>query len=236
MTSMRKFLPILLAACLAASSARAALVIQTVNPTIGTTNTTFNFNLFDSNLGTLTAVDLIFNSSIAGGSFSIDTRTSGEEATFQSITAFMRTSGTGLTNQNTASVGLTMSPSLPYVQDADTLQSYSVLGSQSLLASPLTYSINPANWSSYLVAGGVGNTPNFIGRAFTSATITSAAQPSTSNTFTATSSYTLRYTYTPADPSPVPEPGQVAASLLLIGGIGTYFLIKRRRTARQAVG
>ncbi len=44
---------------------------------------------------------------------------------------------------------------------------------------------------------------------------------------------TLRYTYTPGT-APVPEPGQVAASLLLLGGIGGYVFIKRRRKSAVA--
>jgi len=48
-------------------------------------------------------------------------------------------------------------------------------------------------------------------------------------------SLTLRYTYTPSSgPSAVPEPGQVAASLLLLGGIGGYVFIKRRRKSAVA--
>ncbi len=37
------------------------------------------------------------------------------------------------------------------------------------------------------------------------------------------------------DPAAVPEPGQVAASLLLLVGIGGYVFIKRRKTAKPAV-
>ena len=33
----------------------------------------------------------------------------------------------------------------------------------------------------------------------------------------------------------VPEPGQVAASLLLLAGIGGYVAIKRRKTAKSAL-
>jgi hypothetical protein len=36
-------------------------------------------------------------------------------------------------------------------------------------------------------------------------------------------------------PSTVPEPGQVAASLLLLGGIGGYVFLKRRKAAKPAV-
>jgi hypothetical protein len=34
--------------------------------------------------------------------------------------------------------------------------------------------------------------------------------------------------------SAVPEPGQVAASLLLLGGIGGYVFLKRRKAAKVA--
>jgi hypothetical protein len=37
------------------------------------------------------------------------------------------------------------------------------------------------------------------------------------------------------DPSAVPEPGQVAASLLLLGGIGGYVFVKRRKAAKPAL-
>ncbi len=37
-----------------------------------------------------------------------------------------------------------------------------------------------------------------------------------------------------SDPSAVPEPGQVAASLLLLGGIGGYVFLKRRKAAKSA--
>jgi hypothetical protein len=39
----------------------------------------------------------------------------------------------------------------------------------------------------------------------------------------------------PAPTNPVPEPGQVATSLLLLGGIGGYVFLKRRKSAKTAV-
>jgi hypothetical protein len=205
------------------------------NPTIGTTNTAFTFNLFDSNLGSLTAVDLLLTSSTAGGSVSIDTNTSGEPAELTNLTGRIRTSGTGLTQQNTVAVSLSVSPGLPSTVSANSSQAFTVTGSQSLISSTLTYGIDPANWGSYQIAGGVGNTPNFTGLALTNFSITSDILPATSNSlFTAASSYTLRYTYTPSGPAPVPEPGQVAASLLLLGGIGAYYFVKRRRKSAPA--
>ena len=210
--------------------ANGATVSNTATPTIGSTNTTFTFNLFNSDLGTLTAVDLLFNSSTAGGSVSLDTNTSGESALFSSMTSFVRTSGTGLAQQNTTAVTISLNPGLPNNQPADTLQTYNVTGSQSLISSVQTYAISSANWASYQTPGGAGNTPNFTGRAFTTATITADSSPTfSSSLYTAASNYSLRYTYTPSGPVPVPEPGQVAASLLLLGGIGAYVFLKRRK-------
>ena len=42
------------------------------------------------------------------------------------------------------------------------------------------------------------------------------------------------YLYAAPSSAAVPEPGQVAASLLLLAGIGGYVFLKRRRTAKQA--
>ena len=47
---------------------------------------------------------------------------------------------------------------------------------------------------------------------------------------------TLGYAFEPyVDPTAVPEPGQVAASLLLLGGIGGYVFLKRRKAAKSAL-
>jgi hypothetical protein len=47
---------------------------------------------------------------------------------------------------------------------------------------------------------------------------------------------TLGYAFEPyVAPATVPEPGQVAASLLLLGGIGGYVFVKRRKAAKPAL-
>jgi hypothetical protein len=228
---MKKIFAILASVIAVVSSSQAALITYNATPTIGTTNTTFNFSLFNSNLGTLTAVDLILNSSVASGSVSVDTNSSEEDATVNSITSYLRTFGTGLTNQNTTPITLSLNPGLPYTVPAFSTQSFSVTGSPSLIPSAQTYSINSVNWSSYMVSGGVGNTPNFTGRTFATFNTIADVQPTTTNTlYTAASSYTIRYTYTPT-PSGVPEPSQVAASLLVVGGLGIYLLRRRRKVA-----
>ena len=121
---MKKILSLLLAAIAFSSSSQAALVSYNATPTIGTSNTTFNFSLFNSDLGTLTAVDLLLNSSVAGGSVSIDTTVSGESAALNSLSSYVRTSGTGLTQQNTTSITLSLNPGLPYTVPAFSTQSF----------------------------------------------------------------------------------------------------------------
>ena len=202
-------------------------------PTTLVSGTTFSFSMFDSGLGNLTAVQLLFNSSSVTGNVTLVGQ--GEDYDFNSATAFVRTSGTGLSNQNTSSVGLSFSPSLPDSQIGSfATQVYTLTGSQSLISSLLTYNINSAFLSSYQNAGGSGNTPNFTTRLYPSTSITGATpKPSETFNMAAASSYTLRYTYTPST-APVPEPGQVAASLLLLGGIGGYVFIKRRRKSATA--
>jgi hypothetical protein len=207
--------------------AQSLTINQTVTPTLTTTNQTFTFNLFDSDLGTLTAVNLLFNSSIAGGSVSVTT--DAESALFSNFTSRVRTSGTGLIEQSTTTVPISLNPGLPNTQPANTAQTYNVTGSQSLISSVQTYAINSLNWASYQTPGGAGTTPNFFARTTATQTLTSDGSPTfVSTLYTAASSYTLRYTYTPG-PVPIPEPGQVAASLLLLSGIGAYVFIKRRK-------
>jgi hypothetical protein len=232
--SMKTFILTIIASVsvLASAFAQSVTINQTVTPTLTTTSQTFTFNLFDSDLGTLTAVNLLLNSSVAGGSVSLTT--DAESAIFDSFTSRVRTSGTGLAPLETTAVPISLNPGLPNPQSANTLESYYVTGSQSLISSVQTYAINSLNWASYQTPGGAGNTPNFSARTFATQTLTTDGSPVFISTlYTAASSYTLRYTYTPG-PAPIPEPGQVAASLLLLSGIGAYVFIKRRKKSAPA--
>jgi hypothetical protein len=212
-----------------------SILTYNANPTIGTNNTTFTFSMFDSNLGTLTAVQLLLNSAVPGGSVLI-TASAIDDGEFNSMTSTLRTSGTGLSLQVTSpALTVVFNPSLPETIAAGTNQTFSVVGSQSLISSVQTYNINSANFGSYQNVGGVGNTPNFTGRVTANFNVSGDTAPATSSDlFNSATSYTLRYTYTPSGPVPVPEPGQVAASVLLLGGIGAYYFVKRRRKSAPA--
>ena len=197
------------------------------------TNQNFTFTKFDSSLGSLTAVDLIFNSSTVGGSVNITNNTSGG-INIDALRSRIQVSGTGLSSTSSTQTAIPSTPATPFLLAGGTSQTIN-LTSTSLLGMPWTLGINAGSVASYI---GTGNTSNFLSRLQNTAS--NDGDPGdllTTFSFTAPStSVTLRYTYTPSTPppSPVPEPGQVAASLLLLGGIGGYVFIKRRRAATPA--
>ena len=93
---MKKILSLLLAAIAFSSSSQAALITsnQTSTWNLNTTSQSFTFNQFDSALGTLTAVDLIFNSATLTGGLSLTSN-----GTARSITGFsssISVTGTGI--------------------------------------------------------------------------------------------------------------------------------------------
>jgi hypothetical protein len=230
MTSMKNYLLPLLAAFLAASSVRAALITYTDTNNVTTGGgTTFTFSQFNSAFGTLSAIDLIINSSSPSGSITI-TNNAGTPMDVDEITARFRLAGNstlGLSAYNTSYLGLHTTPSSPLTISGSGSQAFAIDGGQSFVGgSPVTRSISSAAFAQYLGSG----TVSFSTSVQTQIDTTGADFNVSSGAFNAPTSMTLRYTYTPA-PAPVPEPGQVAASLLLLGGIGTYFLIKRRRSS-----
>jgi len=220
-----------------AGSSTAATSTFNATPTLQTSNSTFSFSKFDTNLGSLTAVDLLLNSATVSGNIILNAGSDASGA-LNSVSGLIRTSGSGMTTSNSTFTSLNFNPTLPVTPNPDTTESFALLGGQSLIGSPLTFSIGSGFWSSYQNSGGTGNTPNFTGRLVLSGSYSSGATDlslTTSGLASSLSSYTLRYTYTTSPgPSPVPEPGQVAASLLLLGGIGGYVFIKRRRKSAVA--
>lgn len=213
-----------------AGVAQAATNSYTDNQTIDTSGVSFTFTKFDSSLGSLSAVDLIINSSVPGGSFSFS-KTGVGSSTYQSFNGGMQVySDNSLLFNNSTAISLTATP----VAGNGTFQSssninnrtFSVAGSQSLLSSvPYTQSIASSGWGDFTGTGSL----NLYGLFNALATASGSNLTPQYANLIAPTSLTVRYTYTPASPSPVPEPGQVAASLLLLGGIGGYVFIKRRR-------
>ena len=230
MTTMKNLLLILLSAFLAASSSQAALITYTDTNNVTTGGSTFTFSQFNPTLGTLNAIDLIIQSSTLQGSATITRNTgtrniSNMEAflTIDPESGFDEYFSDGLLYDRTPSGTFT-------VNATNTTQLVTVTGTtQSLIGgSPITLGIDPSAFASYT---GVG-TVSFISSLIASETQTGAGSATVNySSLLSPTTLALRYTYS-TGPSPVPEPGQVAASLLVLGGLGVYFVLRRRRSAR----
>jgi hypothetical protein len=217
---------ILAAASLA--SAHAALLTQTVSQNVTTTGSHFTFNQFNTSLGTLTAVDLIINSSNASGNFTLSRSNAGLNLSASYTGLEM---GLGIAdpydNVFIGSYQAISTSGNSSIAKAST-NTYLVIGNQSLLDSePYTASIASGAWSYYQGS----STVTLYSEVFATAYFTAGRNitPNYDNLFANTST-TLRYTYTPT-PSGVPEPSQMVASLLVIAGLGIYFLRRRKVVA-----
>jgi hypothetical protein len=211
--------------------ASAATLTYSQNGTVGSAGSTFTFTQFNTSLGTLSAIDLIINSGVPGGNFTLTRANSGGN-TLGYLTAFTETLSfsddidTIFTGQTT-NVAFTGNSTIPKNMGT---RVFDINAGQSLLSTyPTLASIASGSWSVY-----TGNSTVDISAAITpEATFTSGLGITASYVNLSTpTSLTLRYTYST---SAVPEPGQVAASLLLLGGIGGYIFVKRRCKTSQVV-
>jgi hypothetical protein len=216
-------------------------VTQNSTQNLTTATSTFTFNQFDATLGTLSAVDVIIQSSTIQGNITISRAHTGSR-TFTDLNAalglFAIPGITGdvypLESYFSSALSFLRSPSGNFTIDSTTpTQLITVNGTtQSLIGnSPVTLSVGSEAFSSYIGSStvGFGSTISLVR---VSGGGSAATDMDTSNFFSPTT-ISLRYTYT-SDPAAVPEPGQVAASLLLLGGIGGYVFIKRRRKSTVA--
>ena len=231
MTTMKNILLILLSAFLAASSSQAALITYTDTNNVPTGGSTFSFSQFNPTLGTLTAVDLIIQSSTLQGNLTY-TRTGLANRTYTDLNAAIAIDvAAGFNGYTSTSLSYLRSPSGNFTINAsNTSQLITVTGTnQSLIGgSPITLGINSGSFGSYLGLSTVTfDVYTLLGDVNTG---TGTVNENDSNILSPTT-LALRYTYS-TGPSPVPEPGQVAASLLALGGLGVYFVLRRRRSAR----
>jgi hypothetical protein len=230
-SSFSKF-AILLA--ISASTAVAATQTSSDTQTLSENEVTFTFNQFNPTLGTLSAVDLIINSSVPSGAVSF-AKGGGGSSSFTSLlgglslydlTETYFDNGTAINLAATPNAGNGTFTSGSALAN----RTFTLAGGQSLISSiPTTSSISSLLWGAFTGAGQIQ--VNGIFNALGSAS-GSNVSPNYS-ALAAPTSVTVQYTYTVA-PAPVPEPGQVAASLLLLGGIGAYVFIKRRKKSAPA--
>lgn len=214
-------------------------VTQNITHSVDTnTGATFTFNQFNTSLGTLSAVDFLINSSTPSGSAVVTNNSLTSNVTvklIKSALTFDPDGALGFSGYSGSDVNLDTTPTAKTptwkVINASGSQVFAINGSQSLIGgSAQTFSIASSDFSAYL------GTSTLSLKASSSINLSTSGAAFTvdSSLYSALTSTTLRYTYTAASPSPVPEPGQVAASLLLLGGIGGYVFIKRRRKSATA--
>lgn len=212
-----------------AGVAQAATLTYDNSVNADTNDQTFTFSKFDTSLGSLTAIDLIINSSTPGGNFTLTRTSAGSgNATFTQFRESLSIFDDFDTIFDSALTPITVSGNASIARPSTNL--YTVNGGQSLLSSsPWMASIASGAWSLYESTG--AGTITLTAGLTADPTYTSGKNVSsnTANLFAATS-MTLRYTYTASAPSGVPEPRQVAASLLVLVGVGGYAFMKRKKT------
>ena len=214
----------------AACGANAANQTFSDTQNVTTGSATFTFNQFNPSLGTLTAIDLIIVTSTLQGNITYS-RTSGSR-TFSSVTAALSLDpSAGFAGYDATALAYLRSPSGSFtISSGNPNQLLTVTGTtQSMIGgSPVTLSINSC--ASYIGLSSVTfNSSILLGDVNTG----SGSFNTNLDNLVSPTSMSLRYTYS-TDPAPIPEPGQVAASLLLLGGIGAYVFIKRRKKSAPA--
>lgn len=222
---------VILAVTTFAYATPANYVTQNTTVSADTNGQNFTFSQFNTSLGTLTAIDLILNSSVPGGNFTLTRANAGSgTASFSGFTEFLQINDDFDTifDGSGSPLPIAVTGNSSIAKPSTNL--YTVNAGQSLLSTaPYTASIASGAWYLYQGSGLVTLNAGLTAQA--DFTANKNITPSYTNLF-ANSSLTLRYTYTST--SPVPEPGQVAASLLLLGGIGGYIFIKRKRQLTRA--
>lgn len=206
--------------------AHAQPIVHTVSNNVTVAGTTFTFPQFAPLPGTtLTAVDLIIQSSTLQGSLTY-VRTSGSR-TFNDLEATLSIDpNSGFNGYNSSALLYSRTPSGSFTLNSTvTSRVINVTGTtQSLIGgSAVSFSIDPAQWGAFTGFSTISfDTFLLLGDNNTG----SGAFSINSASLLSPTTITLQY-------SSVPEPGQVAASLLLLSGIGGYWWIKRRKAARR---
>jgi hypothetical protein len=214
----------------AAASSSAATLTYNATRNVTTNNTSFTFNQFNASYGTLTAVELLINSSVPSGSIAITNASPTSTVDVDDVTTRFRltanaTLGISAFNSPYSSLAVNPDVSSSYTISPSASQIFTIDSGQSLLSSPQTRTSSLTNFSPYVGSGNI----SFLSNIQNNISTTGSSFNVDSTNYYSTTAMTLRYTYTASpSPSPVPETGQVAASLLLLGGISGYVFLKRR--------
>lgn len=214
----------------------AALLIYNDTKNVDSDGEIFSFNQFNPALGTLTAIDLWINSSVPSGSALVTNNSPTAHVTIRHIRSALEMDpdvGLGFAGYTGSIVDLNTTPTAKnpnnFVLAASSSQAFTMNSSQSLIGGTnQQFSISSGSFGSYLGGG----TVSFFGLASITLNTIGTTYAVDSTAYYSATNVSLRYTYTPS--APVPEPGQVAASLVLLGAGGFYwFLISSRKRSRS---
>jgi len=223
---MKKTILLIALAAGVISTSQAGIIYQTSTQKVTSSGTTFNFNQFDSNLGTLNSVIFSIVSSTDSGTFSVQNTSSLDGKVKLSHDTLIVTDNQGNNADYFGSNAYyTTSPSSSgagYTIAAGASQTFTITD-KSLISKTAVDTDLSAYTSLYTGSGSV----SFLANIAPSVTITS---DSASFSMADIANYTqldLTYDYTVT--AAVPEPSQVAASLLLVAGIAGFVIVRRRQ-------
>jgi len=225
----------LLALALAAgafTSAQAGITYQvdnTLSHSVTSDGTAFEFAKFNPTLGTLTAIQIFINSSVDSGSFKVRNTSNSAAKVYNPIDA-LSVVGPAAYYYNGGNVHFSTAPTLPTTAPvgrnlaASTTQTYTI-GSTDVLANgrdqqSLDYSYFPLFTGSGTVEFDAMNNPTV--------SVTGNGYSTDMSGILNTTEMEVIYTYTAAVVASVPEPSQVAASLLLVSGIAGFVIVRRK--------
>ncbi len=225
----------MLSVATAFSASQAALLTYNATGNVDTdSGYTFTFNKFNPGLGTLSSIDLLINYSTPTGSATVTNNSPTNNVTIRNIKSSLDIfddAGLGFGGYFGSDLNLNTTPTAKqptnFVLSPSNSRAFSINSSQSLIGgTQQVSSISGGSFASYLGSGSV----SFFAVSAIDLTTIGSSYAVNSSAYYANTSLSLQYTYTPA-PSGVPEPSQIAASLLVVAGLGIYFL--RRRKAAE---
>jgi hypothetical protein len=225
---VKKFLPLLLAASvIVGTSSQAAISYQSVTNPVSGAGMTFNFNKFNPSLGTLNSITFSILSSIDSGSFFVQNNNVGSVLvrTPRDFLTVVDNQASGADyNGNNRTLATTPSTGgAGFSLAGNTSQSFTVTPISLIGVGPVDYDL-----SAYLAAYTGTGFVSFDAAIAPSVTITGGVVTFDMSGVENSTAMSLTYDYTAAA---VPEPSQVAASILLIAGVAGFVIVRRRKAA-----
>ena len=225
---MKKTLLTLALAAGLISSSQAGTVFQTVSHTFGNSApTSFYFSQFNSSLGTLTGISYSIVSSADSGTFYVENNNAGIVGV-KSPKDYLTVADNqgGYANYDGNNTSILSDPATlataPFQLGGNSSQTFTVTPKSLIGTGTIDTDLFAFNAAAYTGAGLV----SFDATISPSVTVTGGSVTFDMSGVSNTTQMTMTYTY---DTAPVPEPSQVAASMLLLGGFAGFVIIRRRK-------